>query len=146
MRAVILLSLLVAFISTINCQWSTVQQTQRGLPVQQISVVKPIGFTPNTLNNRFILQNDISRSRIPFPQCISSEQSQVLLDPSTLQKLLHQKLQEEERKLKQERIRNDGLRNNDIMDFDAIQLRADALNGALVARAATKVSAEIMSQ
>ncbi|CAF0903321.1 unnamed protein product [Adineta steineri] len=146
MRAVILLSLLVAFISTINCQWSTVQQTQRGLPVQQISLVKTIGFTPNTLNNRFILQNDISRSRIPFPQCISSEQSQVLLNPSTLQKLLHQKLQEEERKLKQERVRNDGLKNNDIMDFDAIQLRADALNGALVARAATKVSAEIMSQ
>jgi hypothetical protein len=32
------------------------------------------------------------------------------------------------------------------MDFDAIQLRSDTLNGALVARTATKVAQEIISQ
>lgn len=32
------------------------------------------------------------------------------------------------------------------MDFDAVQLRSDALNGALVARVATKVSEEILNQ
>jgi len=32
------------------------------------------------------------------------------------------------------------------MDFDAIQLRSDTHNGALVARTATKVAEEIMNQ
>jgi hypothetical protein len=35
---------------------------------------------------------------------------------------------------------------DDIMDFDAIQLRSDTHNGALVARAATKVAQEIIIQ
>ncbi len=32
------------------------------------------------------------------------------------------------------------------MDFDTIQLRSDTLNGALVARTATKVAGEIFAQ
>lgn len=103
-------------------------------------------------------------SRIPFPQCVNSPTASSLFDPVNLQNLFQLKLQEEEKKLTQERVRNDDLKNSkhelystihysffslfkdDIMDFDAMQLRSDALNGALVARVATKVSEEIIHQ
>lgn len=35
---------------------------------------------------------------------------------------------------------------DDILDFEAIQLRSDSMNGALIARTATKLSSDLLKQ
>lgn len=96
------------------------------------------GFNPQTQSPAVL--------RIPFPQCLSTERTASLLNANTIAGIFQVKLQDEDRKLKQERIRNDNLNNNEITDFASLQLRADNLNGALIARTATKVSEEILRQ
>jgi peroxidase len=137
MNMIINLCLIIIIISTINGQWSDVPQQQRQFFSSfgnnfQADNLSPVSFQPSF--------------GIPFPQCLSTEAASALLTPSAILNIFQTKLQQENAKLKQERVRNDGLKNNDIMDFDALQLRSDTLNGALLARTATKVASEIMAQ
>jgi hypothetical protein len=102
MRMMLLISLIIAIIASINGQWETIKQQQRILPMFRDDL--PVGNT-----NQFQLQTTF---RIPFPQCLTTETASALFNPSTLQNLFQIKIQDEERKLKQERTRNDDLNNS----------------------------------
>ncbi|UJR31426.1 hypothetical protein I4U23_018919 [Adineta vaga] len=89
------------------------------------------------------INNDIP---IPVPQCLTSKLVSSFIKPHVLEHILQTKLEEEEARLVKEHERNLKINHDDILDFEEMQLRADTHNGALLARAATKVSDELLFQ
>lgn len=102
---IIYLSLII-IISAINGQWSNIQQPQP----QQRGGIQTYGN--NFRNDKRSQVRLEPSSRIPFPQCLSTEAASNLFDPSTLQNLFQIKLQHEDAKLKHERARNDDKKNS----------------------------------
>ncbi|CAF1250679.1 unnamed protein product [Adineta ricciae] len=83
---------------------------------------------------------------IPVPECFTTDLVPSFLKPHVVEHVLQLKLEEEEAKLVKERERNLNINNDDILDFEEMQLRTDIHNGALMARAATKVADELVFQ
>ncbi|CAF1297107.1 unnamed protein product [Adineta steineri] len=83
---------------------------------------------------------------IPYPQCFRNKLASSFLKSDVLEHIFKIKLEEEDAKLTKEHERNLELHNDDILDFEEMQLRSDAHNGALLARSATKAADELIYQ
>jgi hypothetical protein len=147
MFALLLISVLVGPLLANSARWNPLQGTSSLMT----PAVQPFGRSSPHFDGL-----------IPFPQCLRTGEAAALLQPDFIQNLFFSNLQKEEAKLKKERSLNNNFQNSkwdklipiwneslsldDIMDFEAAQLRADNLNGALLARAATRASEELVNR
>jgi hypothetical protein len=127
MKMILFLNLIIIVISTINGQFGNIPQQRTSpmmfrdnppimndnrfgnIPHQRTLPMMFRDNPPIGNENQFGLQ---STFRIPFPQCLTTDISSKLLNPSTLQNIFDIKLQDEDRKLKHERLRNDDMNNS----------------------------------
>lgn len=93
-------------------------------------------------NNEY--QNS-GQKRIPFPQCLLSKSGSKLFGSSSFQKLFDKKLQEEEDYLKKEGYSNYENGNEGTYDYDSTELRRGTNEGRTAARAALKVTRDILT-
>lgn len=86
-----------------------------------------------------------SKKRVPFPQCLVSGSKSRMFESSSLQRLFDKKLREEEENLKREGYENYKHQNEGTTDYDDYDNRRGRSESRATARAAIKLTREIMT-
>lgn len=97
----------------------------------------------DTNNNNDYKKSDYKR--IPFPQCLLSKYGSSHLNPDALQKLFDKQLRAEEYSLKQDSYSNYDKDSDASYDYDSSELRRGSSEGRTTARAAIKVTRDILT-
>lgn len=94
-------------------------------------------------NNEY--KTDQHHKRIPFPQCLLSKKGSYLFDSSSFQKLFDKKLYDEEKSLEDDTKSNYEEDEYGTNSYDTYELRSGSSESRTAARAAIKLTGEIMT-